>query len=262
MAFNSARCGLSTSTRVLRRCSAPLLSRPFSQSLARQVTTAAEVADEQPVNSNLPRWAKTPERMKSTVPLGEMRNPSNRQFYQVNESQARLDQFYNSFLGRDGEMMLGDEAKWLSVTHKSYDQGRRGFNSRLALHGKQVLRLEITQMILATPSVQRAEPSTEDVVETRQPFEHPALARVNNLAHVNYRDIVDQVKLARLGMEYGLHEVVRWQPRAISSINSSGMQKVMKDCIYAIIGAISMQHGAEVARRVCRERVIKKVRGD
>ncbi|ELQ33159.1 RNase III domain-containing protein [Pyricularia oryzae Y34] len=244
MAFNSARCGLSTSTRVLRRCSAPLLSRPFSQSLARQVTTAAEVADEQPVNSNLPRWAKTPERMKSTVPLGEMRNPSNRQFYQVNESQARLDQFYNSFLGRDGEMMLGDEAKWLSVTHKSYDQGRRGFNSRLALH------------------VQRAEPSTEDVVETRQPFEHPALARVNNLAHVNYRDIVDQVKLARLGMEYGLHEVVRWQPRAISSINSSGMQKVMKDCIYAIIGAISMQHGAEVARRVCRERVIKKVRGD
>ncbi|TLS30303.1 hypothetical protein PpBr36_02798 [Pyricularia pennisetigena] len=260
MAFNSARCGLSTSTRVLRQCSAPSLSRSFSQSLARQVTAATEAADRQPVNSNLPRWAKTPERMKSSIPLGEMRNPSNRQVFKVNESQEKLDRFYNNFLGRDGELMLGDEAKWLSVTHKSFDQGRRGFNARLANYGKQILRMEITQMILASPPVQRAEPSTEDGVETRKPFEHPALARVDNLAHISHRDIIDEVKLARLGTEYGLHEVVRWQPKQVSSMDSSGLHNVLKTSMYAIIGAISLQHGGEVARRVCRERVLKKIK--
>ncbi|TLD30870.1 hypothetical protein PspLS_02955 [Pyricularia sp. CBS 133598] len=260
MAFNSARCGLSTSTRVLRQCSAPALSRSFSQSLARQVTVAAEVADEQPVDSNLPRWARTPPRMQSTIPIGEMRNPSNRQVWKVNESQEKLDQFYNKFLGRDGALMLGDEAKWLSVTHKSFDQGRRGFNARLAFYGKQILRFEITQTILASPPVQRAEPGTENAVETRQPFEHPALARVGNLAYISFRDIVDKVKLQRLGMEYGLHEVVRWQPKKVSDLSSSGLQTIMKNSIYAIIGAISLQHGAEVARRVCRERVLKKIK--
>lgn len=31
--------------------------------------------------------------------------------------------------------MLSEEIKWLAVTHKSFDQGRRGYNDRLALLG-------------------------------------------------------------------------------------------------------------------------------
>lgn len=31
--------------------------------------------------------------------------------------------------------MLTDEVKWLAVTHKSFDHGRRGFNDRLAFLG-------------------------------------------------------------------------------------------------------------------------------
>lgn len=31
--------------------------------------------------------------------------------------------------------MLSDEVKWLAVTHKSFDHGRRGFNDRLAYIG-------------------------------------------------------------------------------------------------------------------------------
>ena len=32
--------------------------------------------------------------------------------------------------------MLSEETKWLAVTHKSFDHGRRGFNDRLAFLGK------------------------------------------------------------------------------------------------------------------------------
>jgi large subunit ribosomal protein L15 len=31
--------------------------------------------------------------------------------------------------------VLDEEAKWLAVTHKSFDHGRRGFNDRLAYLG-------------------------------------------------------------------------------------------------------------------------------
>jgi hypothetical protein len=31
--------------------------------------------------------------------------------------------------------VLSDEVKWLAVTHKSFDHGRRGFNDRLAYLG-------------------------------------------------------------------------------------------------------------------------------
>lgn len=57
--------------------------------------------------------------------------------FKVNEDPRRLDQFYEEFLGgRGSEMQLSEEVKWLAVTHKSFDHGRRGFSDRLAFLGK------------------------------------------------------------------------------------------------------------------------------
>jgi large subunit ribosomal protein L15 len=39
----------------------------------------------------------------------------------------------------------------------------------------------------------------------------------------------------------------------------SGLTTVLATCLYAIVGAISLQHGAEVAHKVVRERILKKV---
>ena len=58
-----------------------------------------------------------------------------RKIWKVNEDPNRLDAMYNRLLGREGERMLSDEIKWLAVTHKSFDQGRRGFNTKLAYYG-------------------------------------------------------------------------------------------------------------------------------
>lgn len=38
-------------------------------------------------------------------------------------------------LGNGGNELLTEEVKWLAVTHKSFDHGRRGYNDRLALMG-------------------------------------------------------------------------------------------------------------------------------
>lgn len=79
------------------------------------------------------RWANTPKFMKAPVSLKPWK-PQNQ--WKVNESQQDLDTFYKRLLGEDGDKLLSDEVKWLAVTHKSFDQGRRGYNDRLAFLGR------------------------------------------------------------------------------------------------------------------------------
>jgi len=70
----------------------------------------------------------------------------------VNSSPERLDEMYERLLGPGGSKMLPEELKWLAVTHKSFDQGRRGFNDRLALMGmSSALPLPQGQLSLPRP---------------------------------------------------------------------------------------------------------------
>jgi large subunit ribosomal protein L15 len=55
--------------------------------------------------------------------------------FHVNEDPRKLDDAYTRMLGPGGYRVLSDEVKWLAVTHKSFDHGRRGFNDRLAYMG-------------------------------------------------------------------------------------------------------------------------------
>lgn len=84
--------------------------------------------------TNKPRWSYTPPRTKAPFSL---HLHSKRLDYPINDDPKRLDEFYMRFLGADGDKVLSDEVKWLAVTHKSFDQGRRGFNDRLAFLGMQ-----------------------------------------------------------------------------------------------------------------------------
>lgn len=59
---------------------------------------------------------------------------TNNEFH-VNEDPQKLNKVYNRVLGRSGDKMLTEEVKWLAVTHKSFDHGRRGYNDRLAFLG-------------------------------------------------------------------------------------------------------------------------------
>lgn len=84
--------------------------------------------------SHIPRWRETPRAMKA--PFRTRLKPVGND-YIVNEDPEVLDQAYRRMLGSRGDKMLSEEVKWLAVTHKSFDQGRRGFNDRLAYFGTE-----------------------------------------------------------------------------------------------------------------------------
>jgi large subunit ribosomal protein L15 len=55
--------------------------------------------------------------------------------FKVNDDPRRLDEAYSRMLGPGGDKVLSEDVKWLAVTHKSFDHGRRGFNDKLAYLG-------------------------------------------------------------------------------------------------------------------------------
>jgi large subunit ribosomal protein L15 len=96
---------------------------------------AAESSNSGFDKEGVPRWQRTPPAMKAAMPMDFAKNPRNKVWH-VNNDPGRLDKMYDQLLGPGGASLLPEELKWLAVTHKSFDQGRRGFNDRLALLGK------------------------------------------------------------------------------------------------------------------------------
>lgn len=97
------------------------------------MSSSANQTDSSSETTAKPRWQETPPLMKAPVRL---RGSPDQPEFPVNSDPARLDQFYNRVLGEGGNQLLSEEVKWQTVTHKSFDQGRRGFNERLSFLGR------------------------------------------------------------------------------------------------------------------------------
>ncbi|KAK7994906.1 hypothetical protein PG990_013679 [Apiospora arundinis] len=287
MALNSSRSAAqlarqalqsSTKSAIITRplAAASIQNRSFSSSS--RTLEDASFAASAPLSENAaPRWDHTPQRMKAPFSPHITKDPS-RSVWKVNDSPQKLDDALNHLLGHGGDRLLPEELKWLAVTHKSFDQGRRGFNDRLAFLGKQIATAEAMQGILssqftAPPPVegaigevvngmaQESRGIPEDIYgDRREPFQHAALERTDELSSVQAMDVLSLKKLQRLAVETGIAEVVRWKPRKPESLKASGMVPVHGGAIYAIIGAISLQHGGKVASRVVRERILRKLK--
>ncbi|KAK4239552.1 ribonuclease-III-like-domain-containing protein [Achaetomium macrosporum] len=262
MALNPSRSALSSGCTALRRCSgsAPSIAQRVGQSSVRQLsnstarrTDAVETTTQQ--QQPRPRWSYTPERMKGPgFSINIVKDPS-RTVWQNNDDPAKLDAMYNRLLGPKGDRMLPDEIKWLAITHKSFDQGRRGFNTRLAYFGRLIVALETTRHIMVTPASSREFPDEFG----REPFRHHALANVDKLNVRQPQNIASKENLRKLAIDVGLPEVIRWKPRMPENLESSGLTVVLNTSLFAIIGAISLQHGAEVAQQVFRDKILRRL---
>ena len=157
--------------------------------------------------------------------------------WSVNSDPAVLDDMYNRLLGPGGSKMLPDELKWLAVTHKSFDQGRRGFNDRLALlgmseressedagdlgdvangmAGRMTLVMETTKSIISKAPMEGTR-IEDEFSDKRQAFEHEQLLLVDNLIVEGPKDVVGKEKLHALAQGVGMLNVLRWKPRLVS----------------------------------------------
>ncbi|KAI0907477.1 RNase III domain-containing protein [Ustulina deusta] len=261
MPIKSSRAAVSLSRQALRHCRGQnvcSVSRPPASTCSRTFATSASRPSEAAAEEEAPRWSYTPKQMKAPFSPHVTKVPS-RSRWQVNSDPQRLDDALNAFLGRDGERMLPEELKWLAVTHKSFDQGRRGFNDRLAFLGRQICIMEAMESIITAP------PEYDKIVadpyaEKRQPFEGPGLRSIENLSQHQPSDLFTPEKMGKLAIDTGLSEVVRWKPRMPENPIGSGLHIVMSGAIYSLVGAVALQHGGKVASKIVRDRIMKKLR--
>lgn len=245
MALNASRPAAQLARHALQTAKAqpPAITRPFlaastprsfSSTPSPRGDAAAAVAAE---TSEMPRWAQTPKRMKAPFSPHITKDPA-RSVWPVNESPEKLNMALANLLGKSGDRLLPEELKWLAVTHKSFDQGRRGMNDRLAFLGRQLATVECVQAILASQfTVAESAPEGlvgETVEQTasdarmarsipqdvfkgrREPFEPASLQKADKLSVVQPSDVLSVRKLHKLAVETGIAEVVRWKPRMVS----------------------------------------------
>lgn len=155
-------------------------------------------------------------------------------------------------LGPGGDKVLSDEVKWLAVTHKSFDHGRRGHNDRLAFLGRRIVSLQTSLALINSP--QTSKPKKD--IYGRRPYIHSALEGLQGLTFEAKDDVLDKARLAPIAERYGLDKVTRWKPKSAASLVSSGQEAVITTSLYAIIGAIALERGGEVANKITQNRIL------
>jgi len=118
-------------SRTTCQCLVPASTRAIS---SRQISSSsANLVPEYETEKQIrPRWSYTPAGLKAPYPV-KVKNTE--LAWECNSDPVKLDQFYIRLLGPGGDKVLSEEVKWLAITHKSFDQGKRGFNDRLAFLG-------------------------------------------------------------------------------------------------------------------------------
>ncbi|KAL6722238.1 hypothetical protein ACLMJK_001345 [Lecanora helva] len=202
------------------------------------------------------RWDSTPPRMMA--PFRSKPKVMNNDF-EVNRDPDKLDQVYQRVLGQGGQHMLTEEVKWLAVTHKSFDHGRRGYNDRLAYLGRRIIELQASLTLLHGASTSDIPPAQDEF--GREPFQHPSLQGLDGLtAHAKVM-MLEKKRVAQLASgRYGLDEVLRWKPKKMVNLQASGIHIVLAQALYAIVGAVALQRGGEVANVVVKERILNPLR--
>jgi large subunit ribosomal protein L15 len=180
--------------------------------------------------------------------------------YKVNEDPRKLDEAYIRMLGPGGDRMLGDEVKWLAVTHKSFDHGRRGFNDRLAYLGRRIVELQTTEALINSPQQHQwpKDPKGVPINDEygRKPYLHPALDGLQGLTDEAESLVLSKSRLAPIAERYHLHKVTRWTPKRADNLQGSGLDTVLMTSLYAIVGAVALEHGGEVANKVVQEKIL------
>ncbi|KAF1998189.1 hypothetical protein P154DRAFT_524285 [Amniculicola lignicola CBS 123094] len=238
-----------TASSTLRTAQVPRRSFPETAACAFSTSKAVRGPEYDTEAADRPRWQQTPARM--VAPFRTRPLPEGPQF-KVNEDPRKLDDVYVRMLGENGDKVLTGEVKWLAITHKSFDHGRRGFNDRLAFLGRRIVSLQTSLALLnALPLPTRPLEGSD-----RVPFKHPALSGLPNLSSEAKDNVLDKHRLASVAQRYGLDRVIRWKPRRADNLQGSGIDAVLSTSLYAIVGAIALERGGEAANKVTRDKIL------
>ncbi|KAK7516993.1 mitochondrial 54S ribosomal protein mL57 [Phyllosticta citriasiana] len=237
-------------------CRAAQCSPSTISARARQFsTTPVQEPEPSPDPVDVPRWKQTPKAMMAPLRLRPV-NPRN--VWKVVEDPAALDEVYRRILGPNGHKLLPEEVKWLAVTHKSFDHGRRGHNDRLAFLGRRIVDLQTSLALLDMPMANKRSHFPDPY--HREPFQHASLRGVTNVTDKAKMHYAGKYRLAKLAYNFGVDRVLRWRPKKSENLEGSGVDAVLTTTLYAIVGAVALHRGGDEANNLVKEKILTTLR--
>jgi large subunit ribosomal protein L15 len=91
----------------------------------------------------------------------------------------------------------------------------------------------------------------------RYPYEHPLLEGLEHLSESRKSQVLSKNRLAQLGKGYGLDAVLRWKPKKADNLSGSGLELVMAQAMYAVVGAVALERGGLLANKITKEKILQ-----
>ena len=139
-------------------------------------------------------------------------------------------------------------------------------NTDKLLTGRRILELQTSLALLQSPAHNNPSSASSSGSELdsygRTPFTTPSTQNIEAITPVSKHSIASPVRLARLAESYGLKSVIRWKPRQVRNLKSSGLDTVLAQSVYAIVGAVALQKGGEAAAEVVRKSILAPLMGN
>jgi large subunit ribosomal protein L15 len=132
----------------------------------------------------------------------------------VNESPEKLDRFYCKLFW--GHTLLSEETRWLAVTHKTFDHGKRGYNDRLSYFGRRIVEMQATLSLVGLGKIQLATPPVDD---GREQPNTKQLKLVGNANDQMKAKLLDSQFIFKVAKQYHLEKFIRWRPMDVSSFS-------------------------------------------
>jgi large subunit ribosomal protein L15 len=142
--------------------------------------------------------------------------------------------------------------------------------------GRRIIELQTSQALIHSPQENQWPRDAKNQLVPdrygRTPYVHPALAGVQGLTDEAEGMALDKTRLAQIAERYGLDKVTRWKPKRVGlhykwvkwhanlaqadNLLGSGMESVLMTSLYAIVGAVALERGGEVANKVVQDKIL------
>ena len=124
--------------------------------------------------------------------------------------------------------------------------------------GKRIVNLQTSLGLLHRKDGTFVDPP-DPHAGARSPFQHPVINLLPRLTEKARNEISNARRMALLGGRMGLLPVLRWKPMYAQDLATSGKEQVMAQAVFAIVGAIALQRGGEVANRIVKDRILAEL---
>ncbi|KAI3402991.2 hypothetical protein KGF56_004244 [Candida oxycetoniae] len=151
-----------------------------------------------------------------------------------------------SYLGPNYQ--VPDEVALQVITHKSFGNGIKPYNEKLAAMGSKLLNLSLAKYVINNTTTNN---NDEKELEINN-------KNLSSLGSLWSRELCGRASTGYFANLKGLNKVMFWKSRNPSlSFESSGALKVSAQLLYSLIGAVNFYHGKEKAEAFIEENIVR-----